>query len=385
VATSEVTLITDEDAPRVEVAPAEVAPAAATGSVLNDKTRAKLQRIIDNQHANKRVAGLQVAVRLADGETWLGSAGKAEFGPDRALDDDDQLAIASITKTFVAALILQLADEGKIDLDAPFGTYFRDAPRKDKATVRQLLSHTSGIYNFWANPRYGEITEAWWQNPGAGGRKSRSKQWTYDEMMGLVRAGDFKPGEDYQYSNTNYLILGKVAEAVEGKPLHRMLDQRFFKPLGLRDTIYQPAMKPRPDAAHGHWDWGGGWTDHTGDSRYVPFMAAASIADAAGAMASTARDLSVWASALYGGDVLSDEMLAEMLTFERPGFYGLGAYPANFAGHRGVGHRGGIRGYESAMFHFPADGVTIVLLSNQGNWSTDAPMNKLVKAVLGRN
>ena len=82
-------------------------------------------------------------------------------------------------------------------------------------------------------------------------------------------------------------------------------------------------------------------------------------------------------------NALSDEMLAEMLTFERPGFYGLGAYPATFAGNRGVGHRGGIRGYESAMFYFPEDGVTVVLLSNQGNWGTDAPMIKLVKAVLG--
>ena len=413
VATSEVTLIVDEDIPLVDVAPAltdepetvdqpaldagddltlaDVAPAAPDEPVpegqpaLGEKTTAKLQKILDNQHANKRVAGLQVAVRLADGQTWLGPAGNAEFSPDRALDDDDQMAIASITKTFISALILQLVDEGKIDLDASFGSYFRDAPRKDKVTIRQLLSHKSGIYNFWANPRYGEITKAWWQNTNAGGDKSRSKRWTYDEMMELVKAGPFKPGEDYQYSNTNYLILGKVAEAVEGKPLHKMLNQRFIKPLGLEDTIYQPAQKPRNDAAHGHWDWGGGWTDHTQGSRYVPFMAAASIADAAGAMASTAKDLSIWASALYGGEVLSDEMLAEMLTFERPGFYGLGTYPANFVGNRGIGHRGGIRGYESAMFYFPQDGVTVVLVSNQGNWSTDVPMNKLVKTVLGAN
>ena len=384
VAVSEVTLVAEVDTPPVdeELALVDVVPPSESGPTLDERTTAKLQKIIDNQHANKRVAGLQVAVRLPDGETWLGSAGKAEFSPDRALDDDDQMAIASVTKTFIAALILQLVDEGKIDLDAPFGEYFRDAPRKDKATVRQLLGHTSGIYNFWANPRYGEITKAWWQTPGAGGQKSRSKQWTYDEMMRLVRAGEFKPGEGYQYSNTNYLILGKVAEAVEGKPLHRMLNQRFFKPLGLKNTIYQPAQKPRVDAAHGHWDWGGGWTDHTQGSSYVPFMAAASIADAAGAMASTAEDLSTWASALYGGEVLSDESLAEMLTFGRPGFYGLGTYPASFEGHRGVGHRGGIRGYESAMFYFPEDGVTVVLLSNQGNWGTDAPMNKLVKAVL---
>ena len=122
---------------------------------LDAKTTAKLQKILDNQVKNKDVAGLQAAVRLPSGETWLGTAGVAEFSPDRALDDDDQMAIASVTKTFVAALILQLAEEGKIDLDATYGTYFRDAPRKDTVTIRQLLSHTSGIYNYWANPRYG--------------------------------------------------------------------------------------------------------------------------------------------------------------------------------------------------------------------------------------
>jgi len=364
---------------------AEVTPSPeAAGPTLDEQTVAKLQKILDNQVKNKDVAGLQAAVRLPSGEMWLGTAGVAEYSPDRALDDDDQLAIASVTKTFVAALILQLAEEGKIDLDAPFGRYFRDAPRKDRVTVRQLLSHTSGIYNYWANPRYGETTRAWWESPNAGGLKARTHRWTYEEMMDLVKSGEFKPGKDYQYSNTNYLILGKVAEAVEGMPLHKQLRQRFFRPLGLDDTIYQPAQKPRADAAHGHWAWPGGHTDHTRDSRYVPFMAAASIADAAGAMASNARDLAEWSAALYGGEVLSDEMLAEMTTFRRPGNYGLGAYPAAYSGHLGIGHRGGIRGYESSMFYFPRTGVSVVLLSNQGNWAMDEPMRKLVRTVLGR-
>jgi D-alanyl-D-alanine carboxypeptidase len=351
--------------------------------MLDDKTVAKLQKILDNQVKNKDVAGLQAAVRLPSGEMWLGTAGVAEYRPDRPLDDDDQMAIASVTKTFVAALILQLAEEGKIDLDAPFGKYFRDAPRKDRVTVRQLLSHTSGIYNYWANPRYGQTTRAWWESPNAGGLKARAHRWTYEEMMDLVKGGEFKPGKGYQYSNTNYLILGKVAEAVAGEPLHRQLRKRFFRPLGLDDTIYQPEQKPRDDAAHGHWAWSGGHTDHTRDSRYVPFMAAASIADAAGAMASTARDLAEWSAALYGGEVLSDEMLEEMTTFLRPGNYGLGAYPAVYSGNLGIGHRGGIRGYESSMFYFPGSGVSVVLLSNQGNWAMDVPMSKLVKTVLG--
>ncbi len=355
----------------------------AAASALGQKTAAKLQRILDKQVNDKDVAGLQAAVRLPDGEVWLGSAGVAEFDPARPIADDTQFAIASVTKTFVAALILQLAQEGQLDLDATFGRYFRDAPRKDSVTVRQLLSHTSGIYNYWANPRYTRISEAWWKSPNAGGLKARSHQWTYEEMLKLVKSGGFKPGKDYEYSNTNYLILGKVAESVTGQPLHKLLRRRFAKPLGLDDTIYQPAQKPRVDAAHGHWGWPGGHTDHTKDSRYVPFMAAASIADAAGAMASTARDLAEWAAALYGGNVLSAQMRAQMTDFQRPGWYGLGADVAVFAGHRAHGHRGGIRGYESSMWYFPDSGVSIVLLSNQGNWPTDPVMAKLVKAVLG--
>ena len=361
----------------------QAAPAA--GASLDGKTTRKLQAILDNQVQNKGVAGLQAAVRLPSGETWLGTAGSAEFSPDRPIEDDTQFAIASVTKTFIAALILSLAEEGKVDLDTPFGTYFRDAPRKDKVTLRQLLSHTSGIYDFWANPRYYDISTAWWKTPNAGGLKARDHRWTYEEMMSLVKDGPFKPGQDYQYSNTNYVILGKVAEAVEGQPIHKQLRRRFFKPLGMEDTVYQPAEKPAADAAHGHWNWGGGYTDHTGDSAYVPFMAAASIADAAGAIASTARDLSIWADALYGGEVLSHGMLKQMTTFLRPGLYGLGADVAVFAGNRAHGHRGGIRGFESSMWHFPASGVSIVLLSNQGNWLTDVPMEKLVKTVLGSN
>jgi D-alanyl-D-alanine carboxypeptidase len=396
VATADAPVATPTTAPSTEtpgLAAVTQAEATATaepaGSTAPDvpgfdkKTTVKLDKILRNQVARERVAGLQAVVRLPSGEAWLGTAGKAEFSPDRPVEDDTEFAIASITKTFIAALIMQLAEEGSVDLDAPFGTYFADAPRKNTVTVRQLLSHTSGIYNFWENPRYGDVSSAWWERPNAGGLESREHEWTYEEMMGLVRDGYFKPGKDFHYSNTNYVILGKVAEAVAGQPLHKQLRQRFFKPLGMEHTVYQPAEKPPSDAAHGHWDWGGGYTDHTRDSDYVPFMAAVSVAGSAGAIASTAGDLSIWADALYGGKLLSAESLRQMTTFLTPGTYGLGTDVAVFAGHRGHGHRGGIRGYESSMWYFPDSGVTVVLLSNQGNWITDVPMGRLVKAVLG--
>jgi D-alanyl-D-alanine carboxypeptidase len=357
--------------------------ATANAPELDKATRRKLGTILANTVENKNVAGLQAAVRLPSGETWLGTAGNADFLPDRAIEDDTSMAIASITKTFIAALILQLAEEGAIDLDVPFGTYFSDAPRSKTATIRQLLSHTSGIYNYFENPRYYKAASAWLQSSPSG-LNSREHRWTYDEIMDLVKTGYCKPGKCYHYSNTNFVILGQIAEAVGGKPLHKQLRQRFFNPLGMQDTIFQPEERPPADAAHGHWFWGAGYSDHTRDSRFVPFMAAASVADAAGAIASTASDLSIWADALYGGKVLTDESLEEMTTFFSSGLYGLGADVASFAGNRGHGHRGGLRGFESSMWYFPADGVSIVLLSNQGNWITDVPMEKLVRAVLGK-
>ena len=153
---------------------------------------------------------------------------------------------------------------------------------------------------------------------------------------------------------------------------------------GSRPPYTSRPRRPPPDAAHGHWDYGVGYFDHTRDAQLRPFMAAVSVADAAGAIASTARDLSVWASALYGGGVLTPASLAQMTTFLPGGLYGLGTDVAVFAGHRAVGHRGGLRGFEASMWYFPSQGVSIVLLSNQGNWLTDVPMTKLVAAVLGK-
>ncbi len=202
--------------------------------------------------------------------------------------------------------------------------------------------------------------------------------------MDLVKPGYCKPGKCYHYSNTNYVILGKVAEAVGEAPLDKQMRRRFFKPLGLKDTVYQPAEQPRPDAAHGHWSSGGGFTDHTRGASVLPFVAALTAADAAGAIASTARDLSIWADALYGGRVLSRHSLHQMTTFLLPGTYGLGTDEAWYSGNHGFGHRGGLRGFESSMWYFPDSGVSVVLLSNQGNWLTDVPMGKLVQAILGK-
>jgi CubicO group peptidase (beta-lactamase class C family) len=216
------------------------------------------------------------------------------------------------------------------------------------------------------------------------GLGARDRAWSYEDIMSLVKPGYCKPGACYHYSNTNYVILGRVAEAVGGAPLHVQLRQRFFDPLGLDHTLYQPDEPTPLDAAHGHWASGSGHIDHTRDSRVIPFLAALTAADAAGAIASTASDLATWADALFGGRVLSRASLRAMTDFLPPDLYGLGARWGAFADHPAVGHRGGLRGYEASLWYFPGEDVSIALLSNQGNWDTDPVLERVARVVLGR-
>ena len=337
---------------------------------LDQRTRRQIKKVLANQTGPRGVAGLSIAVGLPNGEVWAAADGSAEFSPNRPLTEKTVMAVASVTKTFTAALILALAEEGKLSLDEPYGTYEPTAPRGRTVTIRQLLSHTSGIYNYFENDKYLRVFG------------EREHQWTFDEIIGLVRSGYCKPGACYHYSNTNFVILGAVAEAAGGAPLNRQLRQRFFNPLGMDDTIYQPFDTTPLDAAHGHWRLTtGGHIDHTRGARVIPFMAAASVASSAGAIASTATDLAIWSRALYGGEVLSRASIREMTTFLPEGTYGLGTDVATFAGRRAFGHRGGLRGYESSMWYFPREGISIALLSNQGNWITDAPFERIAKAV----
>jgi D-alanyl-D-alanine carboxypeptidase len=359
--------------------------------VLDRRTVRRIERILTRTTSRKRVAGLQVAVRLADGRTWTGTAGSAAFSPQRPVQDDTVFSIASVSKTFIAALILQLAEQGKLDLDAPYGRYIPEGPRRERVTIRQLLSHTSGIYDYFSSPRYLRAAAAWLRTGPRSGLLARDHVWTFDEIMDLVKPGPYcRPGRCYRYSNTNYILLGRVAEAVGGAPLDRLLRRRFFRPLGLEDTYYQPADQPPASAAHGHWGNGSGFTDHTREDPMRSFTAAVTAAGAAGAVASTARDLSVWADALYGGRILDPSSLAALTDIQPEGTYGLGTDYAVFAGRRAYGHRGGLRGFEASMWHFPDEGISIVLLSNEGNWflsparSIDIPMRGIVTAVLGK-
>jgi D-alanyl-D-alanine carboxypeptidase len=282
-------------------------------------------------------------------------------------------AIASISKTFVAALILRLAEEGALSVDDRLSRFLPAFPRANRITLRQMLSHTSGIHDYFQSGRYRAEVFA-----------DRSQTWTFDEIIDFMLGPRCRPGLCYHYSNTNYVLLGRVAEIATGRPLAALLRSRFFEPLGLARTVFQPDDPTPADAAHGHLREGAGMVDFTRGFRIIPHPSATTVAWAAGNIASTPEDLTTWGAALYGGTLLEPDSLAQMLTFTAPyGGYGLGVYRFEFHDRPAVGHTGGIHGFVSILAHFPVDGVTVAVTQNRGKTSPVRVLNHVMAVLLG--
>lgn len=287
---------------------------------------AQLQAALERARITFGVYGAQLAVSWDGSRTWSSASGVTRDGRTR-LDVDQPMVIGSVTKTFTAALILQLAEEGRLSLDASVATYLPDLPALDpRITVRELLSHTSGLADL-----YNPLAKTLISQP--------DRVWTPREVLGRIGRPWFEPGADWAYSNTNYVVLGLLAEAVSGETAARLLAERFLGPLGLDHTRLT-----------------------TGDTLLDPSWATAFWT--AGALCSTASDLVRWGDALYGGSVLKPASLRQMLAFNADD-YGLGARRMTFGTHAAVGHNGLLATYTAIVLHFPDDGVTVALLVNR--------------------
>ena len=174
-----------------------------------------------------------MTIILADGSTWTGTSGYANVRKKTRVKDDTAFALASVSKTYTSALIMALANEGKLDLDARVSTILPKIRIAGKATVRQLLDHTSGLPDYFLN---GKIDRALFGD--------RARQWTTRDSFRYVGKPIFPAGKGWYYSNTNYALLALIAEAVDGRPLSEQLRSRFLDPLGLDHTYEQIDEQP---------------------------------------------------------------------------------------------------------------------------------------------
>lgn len=309
--------------PEGSVAPGTSRPPARSPVAAEDGVA--LQGAIDRARQAFGLATLTVGLSVHGELGWSGVAGSTGggTGPLRGIYP---FAIASVSKTFTAAIVLQLVEEGRVRLDAPVTDYLPEVTLTSGATVEQLLQHRSGVPDLLA-PMRGHMNA------------DPDRIWTHEEVLALVGPSHFAPGTGFEYSNTNYLILGMLVERVTGHRFADELQERIIGPLGLEQTSF--ALEPG-----------------------APYLFNASWASAFWTSAdvyASAEDLVTWADALYGGYVLRPGMLDRMLGFSPDG-WGLGAELVRVGDMAGYGHSGLLRGYSTLMLRLPEQDVTLVVM-----------------------
>lgn len=279
--------------------------------------------------------------------------------------------LGSITKQFTGMLLLQLAEAGTLDLQAPISKYLPEYPKAtgDKITVHHLLTHTSGIPNYTSFPKFFEDVS---RNP-----------YTPDDFVSVFNEKplDFEPGKQFSYSNSGYFLLGVIVEKLTGNTYEDQLHEKIFTPLNMNATGFDNHEDILKNRATGYEKQGSGYVN----SNYLDM----SIPYAAGSMYSTAEDLYLWDQALYSNKILSKKY---MDLYFKPYIsawgdnhyaYGWGVGYENLGKSKDsiyvIAHGGGINGFNTNIARTPSDKSLIVLLNNTGG----APLQNITKAILG--
>ena len=313
--------------------PAKAAPPTSTTPDV-----ARLQAALDQFAAVGAATGVLAEVRDISGWAWRGSAGVAELGTSRRVPTNGRFRVGSVTKSFVATVVLQLVGERRMSLDDPLARWYPGiVPNADRITVRHLLQHTSGIFNytdrlFELYPTIDDIL------------RIRYRHWTPAEIMAIIdgQPALFEPGTEWSYSNTNYILLALIIKRVTGRDYASEVDRRILRPLRLTAADV-PGDNPFIKGPHSH-----GYEPALRGEVVEPVDVTVfnpSVAWAAGEMTSTTTDLNRFFGALMSGRLLRPAQLAEMRTSFRDAEYGLGLQSFQLPCGRLWGHTGGIFGY----------------------------------------
>ncbi|WP_128546324.1 serine hydrolase domain-containing protein [Larkinella soli] len=294
------------------------------------------------------------------GEVLLHRAYGYRDAKTRALNDTStRFPILSFTKSFTAALILRLQEEGRLSVKDPLSRFFPDFPNGDSIRLDHLLTHSSGLANF--TDVIGEEDSAIVCHPVP-------RQRVLDLFWNAPRA--FRPGTQFSYNNSGYFLLGMVAEKVTGRPYEQAVREKIFRPSGMTRSGFDFNNLPPAVRAQGY--------DTLTATYFSPYTYLDStVAYAAGAIYSTTGDLYRWSRAIAGNRVLAAASWKEAFEPRLEG-YGYGWKTGRYLDKPYVRHDGGYPGFMSDFIHFPADDVTIILLNNFGNYN-----DSLLPVVMG--
>lgn len=316
----------------------------------------RLQFVMDSVTAKHNIKGVSAAILVPGRGVWKGTSGVSHEGVP--LTTDMAFCMGSNTKTYISALLLKLQQEGKIDLDDTIGTWIKGYPNiNGKATLRQCLSHTSGIADYFANTA---INDSILGKP--------SKIWTYADIFAMVTEANFKPGGGWQYSNTNYIILGEILKQVMAQSPFKSLEEKILTPNGL-DLVYNFGEQPQSLVYAHPWTMnltGNSLTDLTA-TPYLDHLF--SLADVAGGLITTPEENVKFWHLLFEGYIINAASLAEMTTMKNVGGgleYGLGIMRRRNANNRIVFEHGGtFFGYLNENLYDTLSKTCITVFTNQ--------------------
>ena len=324
--------------------------AAASRPTLQQQLQAKF----DELHKAANFPGGTAGFVLSDGSSFALAVGVSDRTTKAPMKTTDRLLLGSVGKTYVSAVALQMIHEKKFRLDDTLDKFFGDAAwfsrlaNAPKITVRHLMTHTSGIVRYELNPKFTKDLSA---NP--------DKVWTGEERLAylLDATPPFAPGEGWEYSDTNYIVLGMIIERVGGIPYYEQLKKRVLEPHGLKDTVAADS-RTVPGLVQGYAGADnpfGGTDEMIKDGR---FAVNPQFEWTGGGLAVTSLDLARWGKLLYEGKALPPEMMATLLDgvparLGPESKYGLGVIIRPSPLGITYGHSGFMPGYQTELVYFP--------------------------------
>jgi len=352
-----------------------VAGTAQTATNLKSFDPDALQRTVEATAKELLLPGAMVLLRTPQGEFTFGY-GATELGGTISPRADTHFRVASNTKTMTAAVIVLLVQRGKLRFDNSISKYVEGVPNGDRITISDLLKMRSGLYNYSSAPELGESLD---HDP--------TRVWTPQELLAIAfkRTPLFAPGKEYDYCNTNYVLLGLVAEKLEGAPLAKIFQDRLFGPLGMKRTLLPANTSNSIPEPYSHGYMYGSSSYALVDAPYPNDLQAAakagtlkpnddtrqnpSYAFAAGNVISTADDLAIWMRALVGGKLFDADYQRQWFDSLAPQDarkplgqkYGYGISQISFGPNSMYFHGGEMPGYNSFMGYDPVNDVTLII------------------------
>lgn len=332
-------------------------------SSLTNPEQIKFQSLL-NSITSKGVAGISMTVYKPSYGLWCGASGMADLFSQTVLKPCNITRAGSVVKTFTAVTILKLRDEGKLNLDDKISAYLDQSilekiENTNEATIRQLLNHSSGIYNYIQNLRFQTAS-----------LNDLIREWHAEDLLKYAhnQTAYFKPGEDVRYSNTNYILLGLIIESIENKPFYEVFKEKIFNPLNLSATCFAAENPVPQNIIRGYIDlysnlqlteatYYSGWDYYTAD----------------GGLITNTYELTVFFKSLIEGQLISQQSLLEMLEFRSPNTpdpaffpisYGLGIFKMETPYGNAYFHSGDAIGYYANMIYFPDAGIYITYAVN---------------------